>query len=650
MGREYRDRRAGSRRRKAQPRVWGLTRRERVGHRGDGRGVRTHRGCNGNRAWDRRCDRLPQPEAPAGDLRRGRDARDDRGRSRAAREAARRRVCRGAVALRPAGRGPGRAAHPCGRDANGDRAGVRVTLAASLAALGDAVDAAETLGLDTARARRVLDDARGRLGFEGSAYVLAFVGGTGVGKSSLLNALAGVVVSPASARRPTTDAPVAWVAESARDETAPLLRWLDVREVRDHRNAAFANVAIVDLPDMDSTTPEHRARVDELLPRVDAVVWVADPEKYRDALLHDDYLRRWAPRLGRQLVVLNKADRVGPETERLREHLAASLRAEGIANVNVAVTSAAREGDAHELRDWIADGVEAKRVVSERISTELHEAVIDLAARAGVLGDASPLITEERRTRALRDVARESAGIIDLVGLERQAVAATRLAARPRGAGPLGPVTAFRYRATGRDRVVADPEGYLRRWRERGSLARAAEPVRLVVADIVPRVPAEARGAIASLIDAEALRTRLAATIDAAVAERIADVRPPTSLVWSAIGVLQYVVTAALLFTALWLAAVFLLHAPFASVDVPVLGPIPTPLVVLAGLLLAGFLLARLLGAHAGLVGRRWARRLRADLVRELEQRLRDVLFARLDTIDAARARIGAARSTIERG
>jgi hypothetical protein len=41
---------------------------------------------------------------------------------------------------------------------------------------------------------------------------------------------------------------------------------------------------------------------------------------------------------------------------------------------------------------------------------------------------------------------------------------------------------------------------------------------------------------------------------------------------------------------------------------------------------------------------------LRADLSRELEQRLRDVLFARLDTIDAARARIARARSTIELG
>src|SRR5258705_8473862 len=126
-----------------------------------------------------------------------------------------------------------------------------MTLSASLSALDDAVDAAAAIELDTSRARRVLADARHRLGFEGSAYVLALVGGTGVGKSSLLNALAGGVVSEATARRPTTGTPVAWVAESAREETAPLLGWLDVREVRDHTNLGFADVGILDLPDVD---------------------------------------------------------------------------------------------------------------------------------------------------------------------------------------------------------------------------------------------------------------------------------------------------------------------------------------------------------------------------------------------------------------
>jgi hypothetical protein len=247
----------------------------------------------------------------------------------------------------------------------------------------------------------------------------------------------------------------------------------------------------------------------------------------------------------------------------------------------------------------------------------------------------------------LADVTREAASLVDLHGLERQAVAATRLAARPIGSGPLGPVTSFVYRATGRDRVVADPEGYMRRWRERGSLARPAEPVRFLVADVMPRIPAEARRSVAGLADAEALRTRIASAIDAAVSSQLDAVRAPASAVWPLIGTAQFAVTAGLVFGALWLAAVFILGAPFASVDLPALGPIPTPLVVVAALLAVGYLLARLLGAHAGLLGRRWARRLRADLTHELDLRLRDVLFAPLEAIDAARARLAAGAKKI---
>src|SRR5438132_2081095 len=400
LGREHRHRRPGTRCRKARPCVRGVARRERARDRRYGWCLRSHSRRDRHRARDRGRHRFFESEAPAGDLRGGRDARDDRRRARASRGAAPRGVFDRARPVRPANGGPDGAPHPRRGAARRDGAAFALTVSASLSALDDAVDAAAVLGLDTSRARRVLADARQRLGFEGSAYVLALVGGTGVGKSSLLNALAGTVVSPAGARRPTTGTPIAWVAQSARDETAPLLRWLDVREVRDHANGAFADVAILDLPDIDSTTPEHRARVDELLPRVDAVVWVADPEKYRDAVLHDQYLRRWAPRLARQLVVLNKADRVGSEAERLREHLGASLRAEGIENVGVAVTSAAPGGDTRELREWIQGGVDAKRVVAERIGAELRGAALDLATRAGVTADAKPLLTADQRTQA----------------------------------------------------------------------------------------------------------------------------------------------------------------------------------------------------------------------------------------------------------
>src|SRR4029078_9237979 len=55
---------------------------------------------------------------------------------------------------------------------------------------------------------------------------------------------------------------------------------------------------------------DPRGAVEDVRPRSDAVVWVTDPEKYADAVLHDDFLAAWVPRLDRQLVVVNKADRL----------------------------------------------------------------------------------------------------------------------------------------------------------------------------------------------------------------------------------------------------------------------------------------------------------------------------------------------------
>ena len=501
-----------------------------------------------------------------------------------------------------------------------------------------AIDAAEQVGLDTAGARSVLDTARARLGLGGSAYVLAIVGGTGVGKSTLLNALAQESVSETSARRPTTNEPVAWISRRSLDETRPLLQWLGVRDVHEHDRPAFRNVAVLDLPDIDSTSPDHRAKVDELLPRVDAVLWVTDPEKYRDAVLHAGYVSQGSTRLPRQLVVLNKADRIGEDAASVREHLAASVRVDGSPDMRVALASA-REGDVGEVADWITDGAEAKRVVSARIAAEVRSGVRELATRAGVRDDAQPLVSDERRSRTLADVNREAVAIIDLAGLERQAVAATRLAARPRGAGPFGHLTTAIYRAAGRDRVAADPEGYLRHWRERGSLARATEPVHRLVREVLPAVPPEARARVSSATEPNDIGERIASAIDAAISAEGTDLRPPSSALWTLVGALQYAVTAGLVFTGLWLATLFLLHPPVGSIDVPLLGPVPTPLVLLSALLLVGYILARVLGFDAGRRGRAWARRIRTHLSHELEIRLADAL-APLAAIDAARARL----------
>ena len=206
-----------------------------------------------------------------------------------------------------------------------------MNLQGCLTHLDEAIAAASVLGLDTAAATSVRETARTRLGFPSDAYVLALAGGTGVGKSTLLNAIAGQEVSPASSKRPTTAEPVAWVPADRRHDLvgSPHLARRDAgtRTSGEH----LGSLAVLDLPDFDSIAPEHRARVDALLPRVDAVAWVVDPEKYKDEIMHGGYLRTFGPRLRQQLVVLNRSDLLTPRTDtRKRRHArAASTRGSG---------------------------------------------------------------------------------------------------------------------------------------------------------------------------------------------------------------------------------------------------------------------------------------------------------------------------------
>ncbi|MEX2046128.1 MAG: GTPase [Chloroflexota bacterium] len=528
-----------------------------------------------------------------------------------------------------------------------------MNLQGCLAHLDEAIAAASTLGLDPSAAASVRETARTRLGFPSDAYVLALAGGTGVGKSTLLNAIAGQEVSPASSRRPTTAEPIAWVPADRRHELSGLLTWLGVTQVREHRAESLGELAVLDLPDFDSIATEHRERVDALLPRVDAVAWVVDPEKYKDEVMHGGYLRTFAPRLRRQLVVLNRTDLLSAEdAARVSDDMRTQLQRDGLADIGIAITSA-RGGTVGvvQFRDWLDSGVQAKRVVASRVAAEAQQAVRHLATRAGVAeGDVIPLIDHGRRERALDSVARGVLALVDIPGLERQAVAATRLAARPRGAGPFGHITSWIYRLSGRARASADPAAYLRRWQLRGSLAPAVEPLRELIAATLPTVPGSVRGALAALSTPAVFEQRLVDTVDRSLANEAADFRVPTSALWSVIGLAQYAVTAVLLFCAVWFGALFLIDgAPVGSVAVPVLGALPTPVVLLAATLLVGYLLALVLRMHAGWLGRRWARRIGERSTREVRQRMTDSLLLPIERFDTAREQLaGAARGANE--
>jgi energy-coupling factor transporter ATP-binding protein EcfA2 len=527
-----------------------------------------------------------------------------------------------------------------------------VSIDRCLANLDEAIEAANALGLDSRSAVATRDTVRARLGFPSSAYILALVGGTGVGKSTLLNAIAGADVSPASARRPTTSDAVAWVPSSRGRELADLLRWVGVSRTREHAGDALADLAVLDLPDIDSILPQHRQLVDALLPRVDAVAWIVDPEKYMDHVMHGSYLKQFAPRIRRQIVVLNRSDLLSPaDTSRVVVDMRAQLRRDGAGDIEVVATRAKDgAGGIEGLRTWLDSGVEAKRVVVSRVAVEAREAVRDLAANAGVVGGTNvPLVEPARRDRALSSVTRGALAVVDIAALERQAVAATRFAARRRGAGPLGALTSAIYRLIGRKRTSADPAAFLNRWQMRGSLAPAVEPLRELITATLPSVPAPLRRGLAAMSAPTSLEHRLAETVDRSLAGEAARFRVPTSALWTVIGAAQYLVTALLVFSALWLGSLFVIHdAPVGSISVPYLGPVPTPVALLAAALVVGYLLAKLLQLHAGWLGRRWAKRVGARITGEVRQRVVDELLVPLDRFEASRAALNKAVSAAD--
>lgn len=138
--------------------------------------------------------------------------------------------------------------------------------------------------------------ARFHLQADTSRRVLtAILGGTGTGKSTLINRLLGADLTATSFRRTFTAGAVAVVREPADlppgwsglelvtvpPNELPARGRPDVLTVVPHPHPLLERVVLIDTPDLDGDQPAHHAQADRIFRWADAVLFLVSPEKYQ---------------------------------------------------------------------------------------------------------------------------------------------------------------------------------------------------------------------------------------------------------------------------------------------------------------------------------------------------------------------------------
>lgn len=112
--------------------------------------------------------------------------------------------------------------------------------------------------------------------------LVAFMGGTGVGKSTLLNRLAGQAIARTGVERPTSREVTMYRHRAVQLSKLPENLPFDEIRQAEHNDDANKNVIWVDMPDFDSTALHNQEIVLQWLPHIDVLIYVVSPERYRD--------------------------------------------------------------------------------------------------------------------------------------------------------------------------------------------------------------------------------------------------------------------------------------------------------------------------------------------------------------------------------
>lgn len=266
-------------------------------------------------------------------------------------------------------------------------------------------DRSRILTVERDRVMRLVRGVVARVAAPEAPLLLVLGGGSGAGKSTTVNTLAGATVTQTGVLRPTTRVPTlvchpddhAWftgdhvLPEMSRDADAP-------RRLRVVTSPGLpSGVGLLDTPDIDSVEVANHRLAEESLDAADAWLWLATSRTYADEVAMG-YLRRARTRQALTAVAITQVrpherDEVLADVERL-------LAAEGIDPdlrtdiPHAEVVDGRLPPDALEpLRRWLEDlAPPARRVaVREQASAGLR------AALSSELTTLQQAVTEEAR-------------------------------------------------------------------------------------------------------------------------------------------------------------------------------------------------------------------------------------------------------------
>lgn len=599
------------------------------------------------------------------------------------------------------------------------------TFARAVASLNDALDYGrdrlpEPVVLEASEALERLSRRR-ELSTEHT--IIGFFGATGSGKSTLFNAVAGYPIARSAPTRPTTSAVQAavWGAEDS-DE---LLDWLGIenrvypqstefiRDVEEQMpNAASAQLApnavtepvpglfnrirrmvgrgetrtrtggliLLDMPDFDSVTTANRELAARMMRYVDVLVWVVDPQKYADAVIHSEFMVPLAASGAQTLCVLNQADKLAPsEVPAVLASLTHLMQAEGTDRHLLAppLALSARTGEGMDaLRDLLAQVAAAKSASLQSTDAQLYAIASELRAYAGgegtTLTGADALTAERELTQACYD-ASPATQVLEAATESYRRAARTRtgwIATRWMGRLKADPLRRL-HLGTGSAGKNGTKSGR-KKGAEASNPGMLGEPAQESAPELVaPSLPPLSAAQKANMANAvrrygsrmgqnvgepwkrslgEAALSReseLPTLIERDIA-RIDYTRGRQRAPWTVFNVLQWLALLSALAGVAWLTLIaglgylqIQLPPPPAPEGFPV--PLPTLLVILGVLLgIAAAGLGRLLTAWGA---RRYARRLRVRLNAGVEGAVRSCV---IDPVQAEAQRLQAYRSALE--